>query len=223
MVADVPAPVDLLVAAVAAARKGAKEKGVHQVRVTTRRLDAWLLLAGMWTLRADLRWLRQAAAASRDLDVLLAREWPPEVRARLKEERAAARHALAVDLAAPRTTALLLALRLLPPIPRVRAERGSRRLVRALLKGRVDPTDPAAVHARRRKLRRVRYARELLGHRDEALVALQDVLGEVSDLWLAMGRAPDPAADAHALALPPALAAAEAAWRDTLPLLESLR
>ncbi len=216
---DVSPPVELLARAIIAARKGAKERGVHQVRVTTRRIDAWLRLARMSTLRSDLRWLRTAASPARDLDVLLAREWPPEVRAQLKVDRAEARRSLAKVLDAPRTEALLLALRLLPPIPRARAEKGARRLVRKLLAFPVAPDDPEAVHRRRRMLRRVRYARELLGHRDEELIRLQDTLGVVSDLWIAGAVSAGPE---HASALTAAVAAAEAMWELERPFLETL-
>lgn len=214
-----PAPFPLLAKAIGPARRGVKEKGVHQLRVATRRLDTWLRLAGLRVLRDDLRWLRTVAGAARDLDVLLELDWPEGVRKRLKEERAEARAALHVALTSGRAEGLVTALRCLPPIPRAVAARRTASLARALLELPVNAAEPDQVHHRRRMLRRVRYALELLGEPVAPLVALQDALGTVSDLWIARQHVPEASDD---VALAGALSEAEAAWERTRPHLESL-
>ncbi len=219
LVPPIPAPAALLAETLGPARRGLKEKGVHQLRVATRRVDVWLRLAGYHVLRDDLRWIRGVAGAARDLDVLLGLEWPDEVRERLRRERKLARSTLADALAGPRPDAIVAALAVLPAIPAPAAARATRGLVRGLLTLVVDPTVPAEVHQRRRRLRRIRYAYELLGSRLDPLIALQDVLGRVSDLWIRRQHVPHSVPDAL---LAEGLAEAEAAWQRERPTLESL-
>lgn len=213
-----------LVEALAATRRRAPQKGIHALRVTTRRLDTWLRLSGRGVLRDDLRWLRAAVGPARDLDVLLAsplfaaQRVDPAFAAQQKARRAEARaHAVAVA-SDPRAAALVAALRNLPPLHEAQARAGTRRLLRGLIDLPVDPASPDDVHRRRRALRRVRYALELLGRPQPELVALQDALGHVSDLGLParLGLAAEP------LGMDAALAAADAAWHALPPLLESL-
>jgi CHAD domain-containing protein len=92
-------------------------------------------------------------------------------------------------------------------------------MLRRLQTLRVDPTDPDQVHRRRRLLRRVRYAAELLDRPSDGLARLQDALGELSDSCLlhrALPQAVDPTALRHALR------AAEVAWTRYAPHLKDL-
>lgn len=217
--------VDALEAALAAARRGAREKGVHQLRVVTRRLDTWLRLAGgERRLRAELRWLRRAAGPARDFDVLLREPVFAELRAaagvreELRARRAAGDVVLQAALADPRVTAIVAALAELSPLPRERATERAHMLLRRLRRTKVGAKDVDGVHLRRRRLRRVRYALRLLDHPEDPLAPLQHVLGRVSDLSL-------PERVWHGEPLPgldDALAAAAEAWSATFPVLDGL-
>ncbi len=217
--ADIPVPVALLTDALGPARRGVKEKGVHALRVATRRIDVWLRLAGLRVLRDDLRWLRGVAAPVRDLDVLVGADRAGGPLARLQSERVTARRSLVAALATRRPGDLARALSVLPPLPHAEGVRGARRLVRALLEMGTDPTDPAAVHRRRRALRRVRYAYELVGMPVDALVTVQDALGVVSDLWVRRLHLPETVSEE---ALGAALATAQAVWEREFASLEGL-
>lgn len=221
-------PVDPLLAvlreALADARRGRKERGVHRLRVVTRRLDVWLRLAGMRALRDDLRWLRAMAGPVRDLDVLLAQHAGHEGAEGLHADRALALVSLVAGLDAGRTAALVTALSLLPPISAARAWAGAQRLADRLVALPCDPTNPDDVHRRRRLVRRLRYAMELVGGPTAALVALQDRLGLVSDALVAhRWQAPTGETLARSTTLVTALETAEAAWRQHLPAIEELR
>lgn len=211
---------DALRAGVDDARGPVTVDGVHDLRVATRRVDVYLRLGGWAVLREDLRRLRTVAGPVRDLDVRMAEERRASgrpARGRVATRRRA-RDELRAEAAHPDTDALLLALSLLPPLPRDQLLRGRRRLARRLLEQEVDPAQAEDVHRRRRALRRLRYACELLGEPVDELVVLQDALGAVSDAWIAArltGVAPDPEA------LSPLLADAEAAWRTHLPAIEA--
>jgi len=119
--------VTLLLAHDPGTRLGTDEEALHQMRVATRRLRAYLraarpMLAPDWVsnVRTELAWLGSTLGPVRDLDVLLrhldkecAALHPPERRAverllqALKRERAAARIVLLQDLECDRYLALL--------------------------------------------------------------------------------------------------------------------
>lgn len=194
-------------------------EAVHDLRVATRRIDTFLRMAGTRVLRDDLRWLRQAAGPARDLDVLCGRPWPEPTRRLLDERRLCAHADLAHALATPRAGALLTALAGVPPLPRAKARAAFPPMLRRLRTLRVDPADPEQVHRRRRLLRRVRYAAELLHRPTDPLVRLQDALGALSDSCLLHRALPEAASPA---ALQDALRAADAAWTRYAPRLKDL-
>ncbi|MCK6439971.1 MAG: CHAD domain-containing protein, partial [Planctomycetes bacterium] len=81
--------------AVDEARDSGDREAVHTLRVATRRIDAWLQLAGIRVFRDDLRRLRHAAGKVRDIDVARTREkLPPQVATWLDDEYPAAREEL---------------------------------------------------------------------------------------------------------------------------------
>lgn len=170
--------------------EGADAEGVHQVRIASRRLGVWLALAGRRALADDVRWLRRTAGEVRDLDVLLPLSLPDPLRTELRRRRERARSALVDDLEGPRCAGLVRALEHLPPMSVRRAHAGVERLlVRVARRGeRVDAERKCSadqrvrLHALRRALRRLRYAREWLGERDGTLKRLQVALGDLNDL-----------------------------------------
>jgi CHAD domain-containing protein len=165
---------------------------IHQVRVASRHLDAWLRLARLHVLRDDLRWLRRAAGAVRDVDVVMALEldltggwsrWLRQLRrTRLQE--------LTLALGSERAAALALALGALPALPRATAEASLRRLAgRALAAGDVlerAPDDVEHFHALRRAVRILRYGLEWLDEKTGAFRRFQEVAGRASDRALAL-------------------------------------
>jgi CHAD domain-containing protein len=175
------------------ARLGNDVEGVHQVRVATRRLDAWLRLGGRRVLRDDLRWLRRVAGDVRDLDVLLGRHPDGALGTWLRARRDSAQRAFVRALESPRWHGLSTAFLLLPPLDPDVAARGLARIEKRV--GRADANlgddgdrDEASLerwHALRRALRRLRYALEWLDRDAEAIEELQDELGELGDLALA--------------------------------------
>ena len=195
-------------------RLGTDPEDLHQFRVATRRLRAFLragreLLDPGWAepLRDELRWLGGALGPVRDLDVLieqLAAEvetlGPDLVPGRqllilLERERRAARKKLTVALAGDRYFGLLDLLE--RPAPTV-AESGTleqiqateHRKLRKAVWALTDESADAELHAVRIKTKRARYAAELAGHGDyvKAAKVLQDVLGEHQDAAVAAGR-----------------------------------
>src|SRR5262245_22831554 len=172
-------------------RLGSDPEDLHQLRVATRRLRAFLraarpLLARGPTedLRAELSWLGSALGPVRDLDVLVehftleleqldgAGEDAAGFLAALEERRTVARAALLAVLDAPRYLALLdRAMVFADDPPRnTRSEtlgtvwwKETRRLQRAVEQLGDDPAD-AALHAVRIKVKRARYAAELAAH-----------------------------------------------------------
>jgi CHAD domain-containing protein len=169
----------------AIARVGDEPEGVHQVRVASRRIDAWLRLRGQRTLRDDLRWLRTSVSRARDLDVLLRRDLPPEVSQWLGDKRRAEQPKLRALLDDGRTEALLEALGALPPADVDLARASIRGILKSVLKrGRaVDQAsaDTEALHRLRRGLRRLRFSLEWIGEDARELVELQDAFGELND------------------------------------------
>ena len=192
-------------------RLGTDVEQLHQMRVATRRLRAFLragheLLDPEWSepLRAELGWLGSALGPVRDLDVLLER-LSLEVQL-LDEDARAGRKLLATFTRAHRTArrkllavldsdryfALLEALE--SPVATIADEpsleeihaaehRLLRKAVRAL--GQDPPDDD--LHAVRIKVKRARYAAELVGAQAyvKAAKSLQDVLGEHQDAVVA--------------------------------------
>ncbi|GEM85121.1 CHAD domain-containing protein [Meiothermus hypogaeus] len=168
------------------AREGQNPEGVHQVRVAVRRLRVWLRLAGMRVLEDDLAWLVRAAGEVRDLEVLLQHPTLPKAFRRWAETRLAqARAAFVPLLEAPRLSGLIQALSNLPPLD---AQTALPRLERFLLQVRRREEewqregDLEHLHALRRALRRLRYAREWLELNSQAIKTLQEVFGQAGDL-----------------------------------------
>jgi CHAD domain-containing protein len=167
------------------ALSGEDPEGVHQVRVAGRRLRAYLDLLGFRVLKDDLRFLVRQAGRVRDLEVALGGPLPEGFREHLRAELSEARRSLVALLRSPWMGALLRALRHLPPLDKGQARKRLRRLQERLearfLELRAEPS-LERLHAYRRALRRVRYAKEFLGLSTKRERALQEVLGEVNDL-----------------------------------------
>jgi CHAD domain-containing protein len=154
-------------------------EGVHQVRVSLRRLRVWLGFHGdRRRLDRELKWAGRALAKLRDLDVFDS-VFTAEARQALRVEAEA--EALGA-LQSKRWTALREGLGALEPVKRKRAVRALEKLERRLETLRVAPGDGEALHRRRRTLRRARYAREWLGQKAKDLAAAQEQLGAVCDL-----------------------------------------
>lgn len=171
------------------ARKGDDPEGVHQVRVAGRRLRVWLELGGYQVLRDDLRWLVQGAGKVRDLEVMLHSPLPKSLAAWLAEKLQAAREELTPMLDAPRLMGLTRALHNLPPPPISEAEKRLERFERRVQKREATWNATRSfedLHALRRALRRLRYAREYLEQDVEDLKALQEALGQLNDAEVAL-------------------------------------
>ncbi len=166
------------------ALEGKDPEGVHQVRVAARRLRVWLRLGEHPALQGDLRWLCRALSGARDLDVFGDVVDGPALGPLRDEAQEEVRRALD----GPRWRGLRAAL------GRVRAprRRDGRRVLAKLerrlaarrdeLPRRLSLDALEAVHALRRALRTVRYAREWLGEEVAALAEEQASLGAVCDL-----------------------------------------
>ncbi len=177
-------------ARVAAAHERPAPDEIHQLRVATRRLAAWLRLGGLHVLRDDLRWLRRVAGVVRDIDVVLELEGDPSWTRWLRSERRVQQQALAAALGSERCTALLSALADLPAIPRELArDRLARLAGKALTAGddfEAAPDDPERFHHLRRKVRVVRYGLEWLDEKTGAFREFQDVSGLAADRALSL-------------------------------------
>ena len=217
ILAAIKAQVDALHAHEAAARSGRDPEDVHQMRVAVRRLRAILrvsrsLFDPKWVdgLRRELKWLGTALGRVRDLDVLHAylrsqlkglpaseRRAGQHLLRHLAADHVRARAALRDALASPRYARLLARLKAALVHPPVRTSAVSllsiastefKKLKKAVKK---LPTQPSAAkfHAVRIKVKRTRYAAELLqlviGRRAEQFIdkakKLQDILGEHQD------------------------------------------
>jgi CHAD domain-containing protein len=201
----------------AGARAGKDPEQLRKMRVAVRRLRSILrasrpLFASQWVrgLRRELDWLGGALGRVRDLDVLrtyLAPELPSlpagdrtagrQVLRRLDRDRSAARGTLRATLRSPRYARLLARLRASlarPPVstgdislPAVAAAefKRLRKAVRAL----PDRPDADDLHVVRIKVKRARYAAELVraiaGKPAERFIdqakTVQDILGEHQD------------------------------------------
>ncbi|RTG96869.1 CHAD domain-containing protein [Thermus scotoductus] len=172
------------------ALSGEDPEGVHQVRVAGRRLRAYLDLLGFRVLKDDLCFLVRQAGRVRDLEVALGGPLPEGFREHLRAELSEARRSLVALLRSPWMGVLLRALRHLPPLSKGQARKRLKRLQGRLearfLELRAEPS-LERLHAFRRALRRVRYAKEFLGLSAKRERALQEVLGEVNDLRVLKG------------------------------------
>lgn len=171
------------------ARAGLSSEAVHEVRVTGRRLRAFLTLGGHHVLVDDLRWLVNSLGRLRDLDVALELPVaaPGPFQAWLVAQRSAEADTASRLLERPRVEALVMALRQVPRIPKGRAHGALARLEATLTEAeaaaRREPTIEA-LHELRKSVRRTRYAREWLGEDESALVRRQALVGEACDLKL---------------------------------------
>ena len=171
-------------------RLGSDPEDLHQLRVATRRLRAFLrggrrLLDRTWSepLRDEIGWLGKALGPARDLDVLIERltadvaglggdrDALAGLLHSLEDERAEARAVVVAALSSDRYMALLDGLE------HVSEPRGSGRTtpLRALWRAEWqrtrkafakldDDSDDAQLHAARIRVKRARYAAELAAH-----------------------------------------------------------
>lgn len=171
-------------------RLGTDSEDLHQLRVATRRLRAYLragrpLLERAWadSLRAELGWLGQALGPARDLDVLVElladdvealdidRGVAQGLLVGLEAERATARQAAVDAMSSERYLALLDRLDHIaePELSGVSmtlseiAKAEWRRTLRQVKRLPEDPTDPE-LHATRLRIKRARYAGEIAAH-----------------------------------------------------------
>ena len=192
-------------------RLGTDPEELHQLRVATRRLRAFLraggdLLDPAWAepLRSELRWLGGSLGPVRDLDVLI-EHLDAEVRSlgadeaqgrklvrTLERSRRAARRRLLAALESERYFALLDALERPfatvadePTLAEIHA--GEHRRLHKAVKALASDSPDEELHAARIKVKRARYAAELEGDADYVRAAkrLQDVLGEHQDAVVA--------------------------------------
>lgn len=174
------------------ARAGREAEGVHGLRVACARLDVFLRLAGRRALRDDLRWLRRAASSVRDFNVLLSRELPAEFRKRLAEQCEPARATLEAALGDERCEALLAGLESVPPIAmadaRARVEKLRQRVAERGAEVERTAGSVDALHALRRRLRRLRYAHEWLDVECKPLRRMHDELGALNDSVVTLAR-----------------------------------
>lgn len=172
------------------ARAGLDPEGSHQIRVAVAHLRVWLTLSGLHVLDDDLRWLRDAMARIRDLDIQFGHDPPPAWAATLQRHHVRAQRALRGALDDDRLASLLVALSLLPPAPRARARAMIPEMARrALARGRFMQRhrgDPEALHRLRRAVRRLRFALEWLGEDATSLAKVQESLGEACDCTVAL-------------------------------------
>lgn len=174
-------------------------EGLHQVRVSLRRLRVWLgFKRRQRKLDRELRWLGRALAPLRDLDVFDT-VLTAEAKAALRDE---AQRASLRALGSPRCDDLSAALGEVKWPKRRRAERTLAGLETTLEAQReaMAEGDGEQLHRLRHSLRRVRYAREWLGLDARALASEQDRLGALCDL-LALQRL----AATHGVATPDVL------------------
>lgn len=171
-------------------RRGNEPEDLHQLRVATRRLRAFLraarpLLDAEWagSLREELGWLGGHLGPARDLDVMLARlrveiealgddaPGASGLLAELEVERAAAYRDVAATLEGERYFALLdrLETAAMPPLSgdstslKTIFHREAKRMRRTFAALGRDPDD-TALHASRIILKRARYAADLAAH-----------------------------------------------------------
>jgi CHAD domain-containing protein len=169
--------------AIQVARRGEDPEGVHQVRVSCRRLTAWLDLGGRRVGRDDLKWLRDAAGPVRDLDVLLAHDLSPAMHRWLMGQLRRERPALETALDDPRA---LATVRLFENMGPLRSDEIDMKALLDKADKALDAVDmraahPEDLHVVRRKLRPIRYALEWQKKDSTKIVEAQDSLGALSD------------------------------------------
>ena len=193
-------------------RLGTDSEELHQQRVATRRLRAFLragrdLLDPSWAepLQIELRWLGSSLGPVRDLDVLI-QHLDAEVRSlgadeaqghklvrTLERSRRSARRRLLAVLESERYFALLDSLERPfatvadePTLAQIHAD--EHRRLRAAVKTLAADSPDEELHAARIKVKRARYAAELEGDAAyvQAAKRLQDVLGEHQDAVVAV-------------------------------------
>jgi len=173
------------------ARQGTVPEGVHQVRVATRRLDAWLTLGGWRVYRDDLRWLRRKAAAVRDIDVLLGRkELPRMLRPQFMAMKRELHSEFILACDDARLAAVLVGLAVVYPIRLSAARKRLKRMHADVIDhgtgAEKNGGDVESLHRLRRSLRRFRYGLELVGDTAVPLKKMQEILGNINDLAVAM-------------------------------------
>jgi len=195
-------------------RLGTDPEDLHQFRVATRRLRAFLragreLLDPDWTglLREELRWLGGALGPVRDLDVLIEhlitevetlgpdRGAGRKLLTLLERERRAARKKLRAALSSARYFDLLGSLERPEPVVAAgvtleQIQAAEHRKLRMAVWALTDESPDSELHEVRTKAKRARYAAELAGDGPyvKAAKVLQDVLGEHQDAVVAAGR-----------------------------------
>jgi CHAD domain-containing protein len=234
--ATIEAQFHQIIAHDAGTRLGEDPEHLHQMRVACRRLrtllrEARAMLVPEWMepLREEIGWLGDELGAVRDLDVLRqhlsdevaaldsadARGGALLIRA-LEAERRGRREALVTALRSERYVALLGALEEASRKPQIAeadvslegvAGDAFKRLRKAVRRLGDEPSD-AALHEVRIKVKRARYAAELVspaaGKRVERFIErakeFQDVLGEYQDAVVARERIRALAARGHGIA-----------------------
>ncbi|MDX6440093.1 MAG: hypothetical protein QOF45_2676 [Gaiellaceae bacterium] len=198
-------------------RLGTDSEELHQMRVATRRLRAFLragseLLDPQWSgrVREELKWLGGALGPVRDLDVLIEhltpeieslgddREHGRKLLRTLERSRRTARGKLIAALRSDRYFALLDTLEQPigtiaggPTLKEIHA--AEHRRLRQAVQTLDDASPDEELHAARMKVKRARYAAELSGSGGyvKAAKALQDVLGQHQDAVVASERLRD--------------------------------
>ena len=198
-------------------RLGTESEELHQLRVATRRLRAFLragqeLVDPAWAepVRTELKWLGGVLGPVRDLDVLIEHLTPGveslgtdraegrKLLRTLERKRRTSRKRMMAALGSARYFALLDALEQpvatiaeTPTLAEIHAaeHKQLRQAVRAL----DDAPSDEELHAVRIKAKRARYAAELAGDGGyvKAAKVLQDVLGEHQDAVVAAGQLRD--------------------------------
>jgi CHAD domain-containing protein len=198
-------------------RLGTESEELHQMRVATRRLRAFLragseLLDPAWVeaVREELKWLGGVLGPVRDLDVLTEhlsteveslgddREHGRKLLRTLERARRTARRKLIAALDSDRYFALLD--RLEQPVATIADEptlaeihAAEHKRLKKAVKTLDDASPDQELHAVRIHVKRARYAAELAGAGDyvQAAKVLQDVLGEHQDAVVATQRLRD--------------------------------
>lgn len=182
---DPTALLERLAGARARAASAPDPEALHEVRVTARRLEAFVLLRGLVVLRPDLAYLRRETARARDLDVLGARDLPAPLALRISADRDSAFARARAALEDERCAATIQAISFLPPLEPARARRELTKLLRKACRRGVRAAsrerDPEALHRLRRSARRLRYALEWLGEDANEPRTLQELLGPCAD------------------------------------------
>ncbi len=164
------------------ARTESSPESIHALRTLAAKLEARLRLCGRRALRDDLRALRRACAHLRDLDACPPRSLAEE---EVRVRRAAQVARLARDLSSHDLEALCAGLSF---VPRAELSNLLERLAawqrKFVVQGRAAWREEAsiALHALRRRARRIRHAREWLGLDATDFARAHSALGRWHDL-----------------------------------------